>query len=49
MPRTIEVQTVEGYVWCDEHGEVHNAVSDPYTMDENCTSHHRPIYMPKDD
>lgn len=40
-------QEVEGYIWCDEHGGVHEASPDPYQAGEHC-SDWRKLYMEPD-
>lgn len=45
------LQRVEYLVWCDKHGEVHEAGNiNPYDMDEDrCTrDDHRVLYMERD-
>lgn len=36
--RAIGWKIVDGYVWCDFHGEVHEAKSDPYDDGSECIS-----------
>jgi len=43
------VQQVEGYVWCDQHGSVHERRRDPFEMGENCRADWRDLWMEEDD
>lgn len=41
-------EPVEGYVWCDRHGEIHDDTLDPYDYDvENqcLPSDHTPVFV----
>lgn len=42
-----QMKKIEGEVWCDEHGTVHEDSTDPYrTGAKDCSkTNHRPIYV----
>jgi hypothetical protein len=46
---TIEVEPVDGYVWCDAHGSIHDDRPDPYDEGLNCEKCHHPVYVEKAD
>jgi hypothetical protein len=46
-----DLQEVEGYVWCDNEGCVHEDTLNPYDMSEESwcePQHHRKLYMEPD-
>jgi hypothetical protein len=42
-------EAVSGYVWCDEHGGIHEDTDDPYNFGRpDCAeSDHMPVYVRK--
>ncbi len=44
--RRARLRRIEGYVWCDEHGAVHEDTTDPYGYGEpDCRKvDHRAVY-----
>ena len=47
----VELEEVEGYVWCDKEGEIHDDTLNPYGYINSPESdwckpeHHRKLYM----
>ncbi len=44
----MDFQSVDDYVWCDNHGTVHEAQSDPYNMGKDCRDDWRELWIKGD-
>lgn len=45
---TVEMVEVDGYIWCQMHGSIHDDCPDPYMEGIDCSSLQFPVYAEKE-
>ena len=45
MSRISEFEKIEGSVWCDKHGDLHDESTNPYDIPTERTKEGKPIFL----